>query len=362
MLPIWWVFYSVQWDCVWSIFLFTPWPSHTGALAVGLRHGECKACAVPVLVWFCVLLTSETVVHLYRRNVCGDTYIDTMYCMWRCVHVLAWLNAPKLFLWMTITHKLLKDLSFFPYISCTFSKSPKCHPKQCRSCRTVREETNLCILSVYVCVCLNKVYWGWGSTRGTCNAIPCNSSLALHPWKESRENHHERSGGLGTEMVQGRTHGWHFTRGLSLPPPHPKGILQSRPITSGLTVYLGWDSKCTPVEVWSTEWCVLIATIKHMDNSGQAHKTCLFVSIWITLKQFSVQYTFPSSFTAKNKTCFPSRTEKPQGLCSSVDGPVVSTHFPLEILLESPQSTFSIPGKVGRMGTEGPDCSCNNSH
>lgn len=34
-----------------------------------------------------------------------------MYCMWRCVHVLAWLTV--LFLWMTMTRKLLKDLYFF---------------------------------------------------------------------------------------------------------------------------------------------------------------------------------------------------------------------------------------------------------
>lgn len=163
-------------------------------------------------------------------------------------------------------------------------------------------------------------------------------------------------------MVQGRTHGWHFTRGLSLPPSHPKGILQSRPITSGLTVHLGWDSKCTLVEVWCTEWYVLIAIIKHMGNSGQAHKTCLFVSIWIMLKHFSVPYTFPISFPAKNKTCFPSRTEKPQGLCSSVDGPLFSTRFPLEILLEAQQSTFPISGKVGRMGSGSPDCSYSNSH
>lgn len=185
----------------------------------GLWHGECKACAVPVLVWFCVLLTSETVVHFYRRNVCGDTYIDTMYCMWRRVHVLVWLNAPVLFLWMTMTHKLLKDLYLFRTLPALFQILHKCHPKQCWSCRTVREETNICILSVYVCVCLNKVYWGWGSTRGTCNTISCDSSLALHRWKGSRENHHEPSGGLGTELVQRRTHGWRFTQGL--PPSSP---------------------------------------------------------------------------------------------------------------------------------------------
>jgi len=82
-----------------------------------------QACAVPVCVWFCVLLTSETVVHLYRHNVCGDAYIDTMYCMWRCVHVLAWLNAPVLFLWMTTTHKLLKDLYFFVHFLHFFKSS-----------------------------------------------------------------------------------------------------------------------------------------------------------------------------------------------------------------------------------------------
>lgn len=182
-----------------------------------------QACAMPVLVWFCVLLTSETVVHLYRHNVCGDTYIDTMYCMWRCVHVLTWLNAPVLFLWMTMT-QIIKRPLFFRTFPALFQILHKCHPKQCWSCRTVREETNICILSVYVCVCLNKVYWGWGSTRGTCNAIPCNSSLALHRWKESRENRHEPSGGLGAEMVQGRTHGWPFTQGLPFSSPSKRSF------------------------------------------------------------------------------------------------------------------------------------------
>lgn len=145
--------------------------------------------------------------YLYRHNV---LYVEMCPC--------AWLNAPVLFLWMTMTHELLNDLYFLTFPA-LFQNYHECHPKQCWSCRTVREETNICILSVYVCVCLNKVYWGWGSTRGTCNTIPGNSSLALHRWKESRENHQEPSGGRGTKVVQGQTHGWRVTQNFPFSSP-----------------------------------------------------------------------------------------------------------------------------------------------
>lgn len=107
-------FYGVQWDRVGSTFVFAPTPRlcHTGCIGRGLWHWECKHCAVPVRLgsvscWLLRLLYIS-IDAMYVEI----TYIDTMYCMWRCVHVLAWLNAPVLFLWMTTSRKLLKYLYF----------------------------------------------------------------------------------------------------------------------------------------------------------------------------------------------------------------------------------------------------------
>lgn len=153
--------------------------------------------------------------YLYRHNV---LYVETCPCarLVECTCVVSVDDHDS---------QIIKRPFFISYPSCTFSNSPlSVIRKQCWSCRTVREETNICILSVYVCVCLNKVYWGWGSTRGTCNTISCDSSLALHRWKGSKENHHEPSGGLGTELVQRRTHGWCFTQGLPLSSPSKRSF------------------------------------------------------------------------------------------------------------------------------------------
>lgn len=197
--------------------------------------------------------------YLYRRNV---LYVEMCPCA-RLVDCVVLVDDHD--------SQIIKRPLFFPTFPALFPVLHECHPKQCWSCRTVREETNICILSVYVCVCLNKVYWGWGSTRGTCNTIPCNASLALHRWKESRETTMNLQVGWELEWLkEGLMDG--FSHKVSLSPPPPKGVLRSCRTTSGLTVCLEWDSECTPGEARAAGRCVLIAFIKRIDNLGTALK------------------------------------------------------------------------------------------
>lgn len=137
--------------------------THTPAVSHGMRWPWVVALGVQALCrastpWFCVLLTTETAVHLYRRNVCGDNlyrhnvlYVEMCPCA-RLVECTCVVSVDD--------HKsqIIKIPLFFLTFPALFQILHECHPKQCWSCRTVREETNICILSVYVCVCLNKVY------------------------------------------------------------------------------------------------------------------------------------------------------------------------------------------------------------
>lgn len=89
-----------------------------------------------------------------------------------------------------------------------------------------------------------------------------------------------------------------------------------------------------------------MALVKSMGNPGQSLTTCLLLpDTSLLFEQFSVQRTFSSSFSDKNKTHFPSSTEEAWGVCSSIDGTVLVTPFP-PALLEAPQSTFPIPEKM----------------
>lgn len=276
----------------------SPAVSH-GCAGSGLWHWVCQH--VPCqCASICVLLTTETAVHLYRHNVCGDylyrhnvLYVEMCPCarLVECTCVVSVDDHES---------QIIKIPLFFLTFPALFQILHECHPKQCWSCRTVREETNICILSVYVCVCLNKVYWGWGSTRGTCNTIPCNSSLALHRWKEGRGNHHEPSGGLGTKVVQGRTHGWRFTQHFPFSSP-PEG---------GFTVMShhirpNFGCRVRQQEARPTEWCVLMALVKSMVTLGRGLRPASFsLTLHLPLSSFLYHMPFPVPSQIKIKPAF----------------------------------------------------------
>ena len=136
--------------------------------------------------------------------------------------------------------------------------------------------------------------------------------------------------------------GWHFTQGVPFLSPTKRSF-------TVMSYHIRPDS------IFRVRWQVypsggVICGAVCPDSLHQAHgraiKPASVSDIWIIFKPFSVQYTFPSSFPDKDKTCFPSLTEKSQGLYSSVNGPVDFTPLPLA-LLEAPQNTFPIPAKVG---------------
>lgn len=88
-----------------------------------------------------------------------------------------------------------------------------------------------------------------------------------------------------------------------------------------------------------------MALVKSMVTLGRALQPASFsLTLHSSLSSFLYNMPFPVPSQIKIKPAFLLQLRRLGGGCSSIDGPVVVTPFPVA-LLEASQSTFPIPDK-----------------